>query len=273
MAIQLTTTYQKISTIYLTYGEVRTYAKYTSQSATNNTTTFYLKTTYYTGQAGGVSFSSGSNTLDTTTKSYGSTTMGYGETLIQEVSRTQGHYDDGSSVTYRVYTSWTATFGGTGNTYGDIVFPKINRFPVLVSGTNFTDATNPVYTITAYNTYALRVKLEAGGNPGLITRNLSNKGSQTYTLELTDEERKTLRNLSPDGKTLSVRETVCALSGGNEVAGSYSYKDYTMTIVKKPARIKINGTFVKGYPYVRVNGAWKEAKPYIRVSGQWKEEI
>ena len=133
-----------------------------------------------------------------------------------------------------------------------------------------TDKTNPVFNITAYGTYPLRVKLEAGGNTQLITRDLSSRGSQTYTLVLTNEERKTLRRLSPNGKTLAVRETVCAMSGNTEL--SVSYKDYTMTIVKKPIKVMRNGTWVNAFPYVRVNGEWKEAKTYMRVNGSWKEE-
>lgn len=182
-----------------------------------------------------------------------------------------------------VYSDASGNFGATwidgaistsyksGSCGGNAYLPHIDRLPVLNSGSNFTDKTNPVYNITAYNSYALRVKIEAGGNTQLITRDLSSRGSQTYTLVLTNEERKALRRLSPDGKTLSVRETVVAMSGGTEV--SASYKDYTMTITKKPMKIRINGAWKEGYPYVRVNGEWKEAKANIRVNGQWKEGI
>lgn len=175
----------------------------------------------------------------------------------------QGHcsvYIDGSLNTTFV----------SGSTGGTAYLPDIPRYPVLNSGSNFTDRTNPVFNITAYGTYSLRVKLEAGGNTQLITRDLSSRNSQTYTLVLTNEERKTLRRLSPNGKTLAVRETVCAMSGNTEL--SVSYKDYTMTIVKKPIKVMRNGTWVNAFPYVRVNGEWKEAKPYMRVNGSWKEE-
>lgn len=154
---------------------------------------------------------------------------------------------------------------------GTLTLSKINRYPVLNSGSNFTDRTNPVYDITAYGTYNIRVKLEAGGNTSLITRNLSSKNSQKYTLVLTDAERKLLRSKSADGKTVAVTETVCALdSNNNEI--NWSFKNYTMTIVKKPVKVRRNGSWVNAYPYVRVNGSWKEAKPYIRVNGSWKEE-
>ncbi len=171
----------------------------------------------------------------------------------------------------------TTTPSGFFNSYignwslsGTLTLTKINRYPVLNSGSNFTDRTNPVYDITAYGTYPIRVKLEAGGNTQLITRDLSSKNSQTYTLVLTDAERKKLRNLSSDGKTLSVVETVCAMNGSTEL--SASFKSYTMTIVRKPVKVRKDGSWVNAFPYVRVNGSWKEAKPYIRVNGNWKEE-
>jgi len=68
----------------------------------------------------------------------------------------------------------------SGSIQAYLTLPKINRYPVLNSGSNFTDKTNPVYNITAYGTYPLRVKIEAGGNTSLITRDLSSKNSQVY---------------------------------------------------------------------------------------------
>lgn len=165
------------------------------------------------------------------------------------------------------FTSGNGSKGGGADYYVQL----INRYPKLTSGSNFTDSTNPVYTIQAYGGYPLRVKIEAGGNTQLITRDLTNKNSQTYTLELTPEERKTLRNLSPDGQTLSVIETVCAMSGNTEL--SYDYKPYTMTINRRKAKMMINGSYRDSYPYVRINGVWKEAKPYVRVNNSWKEVI
>lgn len=184
------------------------------------------------------------------------------------------HKDDGSLSGY-AYAYFTK--GGTssycpnsgGVTNGWTALTKINRYPVLNSGSNFTDRTNPVLNITAYGTYSIRVRLEASG-ASRVSRDLSSKNSQTYTLQLTDAERKLLRSLSSNGKTLGVREVVAAVSGGSEIA--WSYKDYTMTIVRKPVKIRKDGAWVNAFPYVRVNGQWKEAKPYIRVNGSWKEE-
>lgn len=172
-----------------------------------------------------------------------------------------GIYVDGSiSTSYK-----------SGSTSGTMYLPHIDRFPTLESGSDFTDRTNPVYTITAYGAYPIRVKIEAGGNTQLITRDLSSKNSQIYTLVLTKQERKTLKDLSPDGETLNVRETVCAMNGSTEL--SASYKDYVMTITSRPLKIKVNNTYVDAIPYVMVNNEWKEADAYVRVNNEWKEGI
>ena len=152
-----------------------------------------------------------------------------------------------------------------------LTLSKIDRLPTLISGMNFSDSQNPVYKIQAYGTYPLRVKLEAGGNNKLITRDLESKNSQTYTLVLTQEERKLLRSFSLDGKTVEVVEVVCAMDGENELNADGGR--YTMTINRKTAKIKVDGSYRNVYPYVRVSGEWKEAKPYVRVNGEWKEVI
>lgn len=149
-----------------------------------------------------------------------------------------------------------------------MTLPKIDRYPVLASGKNFNDNENPVFTITAYNTYPLRVKLEAGGDSQLIKRDLSTKSSTTYTLVLTSEERQKLKDLTT-GDYLNVRYTVCAMSGNTEL--SSSYKDYKMYKTSRPIRLMVNGQWKDSVPYVRVNGQWKECTPYVRINGQWKE--
>jgi len=131
-------------------------------------------------------------------------------------------FNKGGTSSYTPYTSgvttdWTA-------------LTTIARYPTLVSGSNFTDIQNPVFNISNPDTtHTVRVKIEAGGNTQLITRDLRVGFSGTYTLELTEAERNTLRALTPNSKTLAVRETVCAMNGNTEL--SANFKDYTMTVV------------------------------------------
>lgn len=132
--------------------------------------------------------------------------------------------------------NYSATLSGTlsttfvsGTASGNFSLPKINRYPILQSGQNFTDEENPTIKFTSYGTFSLRAKLEAGGNSQLITRDLSSTTATSYTFELTDEERETLRKLIPTSNSLQVKETICAMSGNTELNASSA--TYTMTIV------------------------------------------
>lgn len=178
------------------------------------------------------------------------------------------HDSNGSKT--ETFNWWFNSDIGSWSGSGTLPLTKINRYPILNSGMNFKDTENPTLDITAFNTYPIRVKIEAGGNPQLITRDLTNRGSQKYTIELTSEERDLLRSLMT-GETLPVVETVCAMSGNTEL--SFDYKNYVMTKGNRGARILINGQWKEAIPYVRVNGQWKEAVSYVRINGQWKEGI
>lgn len=178
------------------------------------------------------------------------------------------HDQDGSKTA--ILSWWFNSAIGSWSGDGALPLTKINRYPILNSASNFKDNENPVYNITAFGTYTIKVKLEAGGNSQLVTRTLSSKNSQTYTLQLTEEERTTLRNLMT-GDSLNVRMTVCAIDNGNEI--SWSHQDVKMIKGSHYVKVQVNGVWKDAIPYVRVNGTWKEAVPYIRVNGTWKEGI
>lgn len=214
-----------------------------------------------------ISWSSGSARVGDASTGIGTSYSRGSYTLVQ---RDYDVYCDSSGNASLWFDGAINTTYKSGSCSGTAYFPHLARYPKLVSGSDFMDNTNPVYTITAYGDYSIRVKIEAGGNTQLITRDLASKNSQTYTLVLTDSERETLRNLMT-GDTLAVRETVCAMNGNTEL--SVSYKDYTMTKSNRGARILVNGTWKEAIPYVGVNGQWKEAVTYIGVNNQWKEGI
>lgn len=207
MAILLTTSYQQISTISLTYGEIRTYAKYSNQSNDSNQTTYQLKTTYYIPSQSQVSFGSATAVIDGETKSYGYTTFYRGESVIQEVGRVITHNEDGSSPTKNVATSWTASFGGGGSTSADVYFPKIDRYPMLTSAPNFNDEDNPTITYTTTMGFSggvldACIKLTMSGPPYIPYRRI-NVSDGNYTFNFTNEERVLLRQACT-GKTLQV---------------------------------------------------------------------
>ena len=230
MATTLTTSYQRISTINVSYGQIRTYAKYNSQSTANNTTTISLKTTYYLSQW--IQFSSGSSTLDGTTKNYGNTRFNAGETTLQEFTRTLNHNSDGTSPTKTVSTSWSASFGGGGSTSASVVAPKILRQATITSAPDFNDEQNPTIKYTnpagnSVNTLMACITTASDGTIRVPYRDISKTGT-SYTFNLTESERNTLRSLTPNSTTLQVKFFIRTNIGGTNL---YSSVERTMTIV------------------------------------------
>ena len=118
----------------------------------------------------------------------------------------------------------------SGSASDSMPLTKIARYSVISSADNFNDEGNPTmkFTNPSNGYFSLRAKIEAGGNTQLIIRDLS-KTATSCTFNLTDSERNTLRNLSKNSNTLSVRFTICCMNGNTEL--SASYLDRTMTIV------------------------------------------
>ena len=232
MATVLTKSYQRIATISLTYGEIRTYAKYTSQSTVNNKTTYYLKSTYYIPSQSYIRFSSATAKLDGTSKSYGSTTLNKGETTIQEVSRTITHNSDGSSPTKSVKTEWSATFGGSGTSTASISMPKINRIATVTSASDFTDEENPTLKFSnpaGFIVYPYLNFYDKDNN--LVHQLIRNSESITspYTWNITNEERTALYKATNKQQTYKVNIGVDTYNGATKL-GSNS-KSQTMTYV------------------------------------------
>lgn len=136
------------------------------------------------------------------------------------------HDNNGYFSSY-IGASLSTTFV-SGDTGGTLTLPQIKRYPTIKTATNFTDEENPSMTFNNYGLFPVRVKIEAGGNGRLITRDISQTAT-SYTFELTEEERNTLRTLAKNSKTLQTRFTVCAMNGENEL--SFSSLDKTMTVV------------------------------------------
>lgn len=232
MVITLTTSYQKISTIALTYGEIRTYAKYTSQNKSTNKTTYYIKSTYYIPTQNNVAFSSASASLDGTPKSYGYTTMYKGETTIQEISRTITHNNDGSSPTKTVATSWSASFGGGGSTSADIKMPKIQRLATITNASDFTDEENPYIEFTNPAGFKVEPFINFYDNSNKLMLSIKRtSGSYTspYNWELTDEERNTIRNTLNGQKSYKANYGLNTYSGTTNIG--YSSQSKTISFV------------------------------------------
>lgn len=206
MAILLTTSYQQIATIPLTYGEIRFYGRYYEQSKEDNYTNFQLKMTYYISTRSSVSFGSADAWMNGSHKQYGYTTFYKGETLIMEETRRANHNTDGSSPTLNVGVVWNATFGGSGENSADIYFPKIDRYPMLTSAPNFNDEENPTITYTTtmgFSNATLSACISITGATDDVPYRTINVSDGSYTFNLTNAERTTLRQACT-GKTLQV---------------------------------------------------------------------
>lgn len=227
----LTTDYQLISTIQLTYAQVKTYAKVVSQDKTNNKTTYKLKSTYYIPTQNNVAFSNATASLGGESKSYGYTTFYKGESTIQEVTKTIEHNSDGSSPSVEVHTAFTASFGGSGSTSANITMPKIDRIPVITSITNITDEENPVITFTNPANFYLKAYLYTLGGYEFTRTNIKSP----YTFTLTDTERNTIRTYMKNKKIdNNVFLTIEAYSSSNFSSSSLigeTTKSFTISIV------------------------------------------
>ena len=230
MAILLTTNYQLIGTVPLTYGEIRFYGRYYEQSRENNYTNFQLKMTYYTWQ-NSLSFSSATAWLNGSRKDYGYTTFYKGETLIMEEVRTAYHYHDGSSQIVNVGVIWNATFGGSGDVAVDVTFPKIDRYPMITTAPNFSDEDNPTITFTnimGFSDGRLYACISLTGATDDVPYREINYNAGSYTFQLTEAERNTLRNATPNNNNLNVIFYLRTDAGGSSY---YSTVTRTMTIV------------------------------------------
>ena len=201
-----------------------------SQDTATNTSKIRLTATFYTGNSTTISSSYSTFKLDGTTVYSGAYSFsGAGTKFTETKDITVTHNNDGSfpgrSVSFSTNDYIMGSQSGSGTISG---VPSIARYPVLTSGQNFTDEENPTLTFTnPAKIYPIRVKLEAGGNNKLITRDIGTTAT-SYTFDLTEEERNKLRKLATTN-SLTVTQTVCAMNGETEL--SSSYKNYTMTIV------------------------------------------
>lgn len=226
----LTSSYKIISTISTTYGEIRTYGKYTGQSMEDNCTYYRLKQTYYLRQY--INTSSATGTLDGSVKKYGYTHFPKGETTIQEVSRTLYHRDDGSSPTVGVTTKWSAAFGGGGSKTVDIRMPSIDRLATVNNATDFTDETTPTVTFSNPGGFTVYPYLNFyDNNNNLVYQLYRNSETITspYTWNITSEERSALWRATNKQQTYKVNVGVDTYNGTTKLG--YNSKTQTMTYV------------------------------------------
>ena len=232
--MELEKEYKLVGSANLTYGQLRTYAKYIVQDSIENETAYKIKSVYYCSQPSGgwVAFDNATNTLDGTKKTYGYTKMYSGETVMQEVTRTIKHEEDGTSPTKTIVNKLTATFGGSATVTSTITFPKIDRLNQIVvnEGVVFNVDTNenvsneiPV-TITKYvdsYTSKLRITMENNLGEQTVVRNYTDFDGDT--LIFTEEELSTIYNNTPNYRIVALIFDLDSYDGETKV-GTYTLR-------------------------------------------------
>ena len=196
-----------------------------SQSTQNNTTTFRLYGYFYYG--GGTSVGSDYSTfnLDGQTIKSGSYRYYPGYTLLGTKDITVTHNNDGSFPGRSVGIS-ASSYHMSGSTSGNIYANKIDRQATVTSATDFNDEGNPTIKYSNPGGFRINARLEFAGS--IIRRdNIANTG--TYTFDLTESERKLLRQKCT-ANSMTVREVIATcISGSTE--SFWTWQDKTMTLI------------------------------------------
>lgn len=156
----------------------------------------------------------------------------FGGTLVASGSYTITHNADGNrsfsaSAEAGIYT---VAVNCRGN--GSWALPQIPRQATLNDATNFNDTQNPTiyYSNPAGdNVTTLQVYIENANASAVYVgaRNIPKTGN-SYTISLTEAERNTLRQATPNSNSLTVRFVVYTVIGGNQF---WSVQTRTVSIV------------------------------------------
>lgn len=141
------------------------------------------------------------------------------------------HNSDGglSGYAYATFTkggtsSYTPNTGGVTTDWTALT--AIPRQASVTGATDFTDEGNPTITFNNPGGFRINARLEFAGT-NIRRDNILNTGS--YTFNLTEDERKLLRQKCT-GNSIVVREVIATCTSGT-TESLWSYQDKTMTIV------------------------------------------
>lgn len=246
---------------------VTAYFKENSTSTSNNTSNIYVKAGFYPTASGNKFWVTGAGVLrvywhdnhenyDRLIAENWFDECGYDTwERVAEGTFNATHNDDGKLSGY-VIATWTqnSTYGGyvpvSGSTNcGWTDLTEIARKATVTSVQNFNDEGNPVlgYSNKAGNAVA---ELKAGiyktdGTTALVGYRDISKTGTSYTFNLTNAERETLRNAIPNSNTLTVRfyvrtkigsntfldykEATFSITNGNPTFSNYTFKDSNST--------------------------------------------
>ena len=254
------TEFARISGSYST-AFIGTYES-TGQSTSGNYTTFKLRAYFYYGGGESVGSDNSSFSIDGTTVKTGSYRYYPGYTLLGEKDITVYHNNDGSWPGRSVSIS-ASSYHMSGSASGNLWAPDIPRQANVTGYNDFNDEQNPTISYNNPGGFRINARLEFAGT-NIKRDNISNTGS--YTFDLTDDERKLLRQKCT-GNSMTVRGVIATCIGGT-TENYWSFWDKTMTIVngnptfdnfnfadvneKTIALTGDNTSIIKGYSNIKV---------------------
>lgn len=206
------------------------------QNAAGNYSDVTVKHTLVIGSAYTLNISSRTNTC-----SVGGVSQGYtsgsinqkgGSVLLGTTVHRVSHDADGTKTAqlsdmFNINATIDGTKVGSITASGSISLDRIARNATIVTANDFTDDTNPTLTYSNPSSFACDVSIEFAG--GSITRAGAISGaSGSYTMQLTDSERTTLRNASKNSPTLKV---TYALKTTIDGTAYYSRAERKMNVV------------------------------------------
>ena len=206
------------------------------QNAAGNYSDVTVKHTLVIGSAYSLNIASRTNTC-----SVGGVSQGYtsgainqkgGSVLLGTTVHRVSHDADGTktaqlSDTFNINATIDGKKVGSITASGSITLDRIARNATIVTANDFTDETNPTLTYSNPSSFSCDVSIEFAG--GSITRSGAISGaSGSYTMQLTDSERTTLRNASRNSQTLKVTYVLKTTIDGTAY---YSRADRKMNVV------------------------------------------
>lgn len=206
------------------------------QNSVGNYSDVTVKHTLVIGSAYSLNIASRTNTC-----SVGGVSQGYtsgsinqkgGSVLLGTTVHRVSHDADGTktaklSDTFNINATIDGKKVGSITASGSITLDRIARNATIVTANDFTDETNPTLTYSNPSSFSCDVSIEFAG--GSITRAGAASGAGgSYTMQLTDSERTTLRNASKNSPTLKV---TYALKTTIDGTAYYSRAERKMNVV------------------------------------------
>lgn len=206
------------------------------QNAAGNYSDVTVRHTLVIGSAYSLGISSRTNTCSVggVSQSYTSPAINQkgGSVLLGTTVHRVSHDADGTKTaqitdTFNINATIDGTKVGSITASGSISLDRIARNATIVTANDFTDETNPTLTYSNPSSFSCDVSIEFAG--GSITRAGAISGtSGSYTMQLTDSERTTLRNASKDSPTIKVTYVLKTTIDGTAY---YSRADRKMNVV------------------------------------------